>query len=387
MTEAVAALKQANRFANRHSGKFLLAGLVGVAWYNWRAWQKDKAMLARRGRPAPLPALEGWPELPPVSVLVAAWNESDVIRRHLESFRSLRYPHKELVLCAGGSDGTFALAMCYAGPRVLVLEQLPGEGKQRALSRCFERASGEVVFLTDADCLLDDDAFERTLYPVAAAGEQACTGGSRPGADQVRNPFVIAQAASQLYSSLHGPDYASGLLGRNCALRRDLLEASGGLLAPAPAGTDYVLAKRITRAGASIRQMQASRVETAFPTTARAYRRQQRRWLRNVAIHGFYYRAYGEVLRSLLPSAVGTLMLTGPLAATLLGPAAFIAWLLALGHMLASRLRYLRVWEVLNHHSLGWSIRLRLPAYAFLDWVVWSAVWLDHPLGVSCWRW
>ena len=52
-------------------------GLVGAAaaLYNWRLWQRDKAFLAERADPDPLPPLAEWPHLPKVSVLVAAWNE------------------------------------------------------------------------------------------------------------------------------------------------------------------------------------------------------------------------------------------------------------------------------------------------------------------------
>ena len=106
----IAGLRNINRLANRHAGKLLVVGLVGVAFYNWRQWQKDKAFLAVRSEPEPLPPLETWPELPLVSVLVAAWNESEHIDRHIQSFLALRYPHKELVLCAGGNDDTYERA-------------------------------------------------------------------------------------------------------------------------------------------------------------------------------------------------------------------------------------------------------------------------------------
>ena len=123
-----------------------------------------------------MPPLDAWPELPLVSVLVAAWNEAAHINRHIESFLALRYPNKELVLCAGGNDGTLDLAYACAGPQVELLPQAPGEGKQRALARSFHQARGEVIFLTDADCELADEPFERTLWPVIGYGEQVATG-------------------------------------------------------------------------------------------------------------------------------------------------------------------------------------------------------------------
>ncbi|UCC53881.1 MAG: hypothetical protein JSV68_07890, partial [Anaerolineaceae bacterium] len=60
-----------------------LLGIAAVAAYNWRLWQRDKSFLADRKQPEPLPPLDAWPELPLVSVLVAAWNEAAHINRHI----------------------------------------------------------------------------------------------------------------------------------------------------------------------------------------------------------------------------------------------------------------------------------------------------------------
>jgi len=66
-------------------------------------------------------------------------------------------------LAPWGEDGTFKLASRHVGPQVKVLRQAPGEGKQRALARAFDETRGEVIFFTDADCLLADETFERTI--------------------------------------------------------------------------------------------------------------------------------------------------------------------------------------------------------------------------------
>ncbi|HUW13260.1 MAG TPA: glycosyltransferase, partial [Anaerolineae bacterium] len=122
-----------------------------------------------------------------------AWNEAANIGPCIESVLGLRYPHVELVVCAGGDDGTLSSARRYANSAVMVLEQYPGEGKQRALQRCFEQCSGDIIFLTDADCLLDDDSFERVVAPVASGTEEVATGSWRPLDTQLRNPFVLYQ--------------------------------------------------------------------------------------------------------------------------------------------------------------------------------------------------
>jgi cellulose synthase/poly-beta-1,6-N-acetylglucosamine synthase-like glycosyltransferase len=366
------------RLANRHAGKLLLLGLAGVAVHNWRLWQRDKSLLARQKEPDPLPPFDTGADLPLVSVLVAAWNEGEMIGRHIEAFQRLRYPRKELVLCAGGQDNTYDLAASYAADGVIVLRQEPGEGKQRALRRCLERATGEVIFLTDADCLLDDESFERTLAPVIHEGEVVATGTSRPLPGQCANPFVLHQWFIQAGGAARQGAYVGGILGRNAALRRDALEAAGGFDAEVRTGTDYHMAKQVLRQGYRIRHVPDSAVETPFPETLAQYRRQHTRWLRNVVVHGLRFRDYGEVLRCLIPSLLGGLMLAGPLVALFLGPVDLVGWLLLFLHALLSRVRYMRFGESLTHCRFPGEAYARLPLYMLADFATWATTLLQY---------
>ncbi len=356
----------------------VLLGLLASGVYNLWRWRSDRCLVAKHLRRSSPPPPDQWRSAPRVSVLVAAWNEADHIDRHVRSFVGLRYPNRELILCAGGTDDTYARAAHWTGPQVKVLEQCPGEGKQRALRRCFAIANGEVIYLTDADCVLDDDSFERLVFPIAQGLESACSGSSRPYSELSRHPFVVSQIASQCYSALHSPLYAAGLLGRNCAVTRELLRQSGGLDAPAPTGTDYVLAKCLARAGARIRQIPDSRVQTDYPTTASEYLRQQRRWLRNVVARGKEYGAIDEVRSSLLTSGVGVAMITLPFLALVIGPMALGLWVLLLGHAFLGRIRYMFVARAyqglpITPGQIGMIVPLLI-----LDFVAWARPLLDY---------
>ena len=362
-------------------------GFVGVVLYNWHLWQQDKKLLAEKGTPPPLPPLEDWPALPLVSVLVAARNEADFIERHIESFLSLRYPHKELVLCAGGEDGTFELASRYVGPQVKVLHQESGEGKQRALARAFDETRGEVIFFTDADCLLADEPFERTVWPVVTGEEQVATGSSQPLGEQVRDPFAFTQAATQVYSAMRGPKYAPGILGRNCAVARSLLQATAALDAPAPTGTDYVLAKTLDAAGVRIRQVPESRMLTEFPSTACVYLRQQRRWLRNVVVHGRRFGATDEVRAALRTSVTGLVMLLLPGLGALLSPWLIVVWSVLYGQALAARFRYMGfAGAVFSRQVRARDVVVQSPLLV-LDFVAWAQPLVDYVRQRDRWGW
>src|SRR5262249_30835549 len=158
------------------------------------------------------------------------------------------YPDKELVLCAGG--GAFEAAANVAGQGVVLLEQRPGEGKWSALRRSLELATGEIIFLTDADCVLKDAAFEATLAPVLAGETDVATGHSVPFPDdEARSALVAYQGDEQRYLNALSGGESLGLHGRNAAMRRTALEAAGGFSGAVATGTDYALARRLRAAG------------------------------------------------------------------------------------------------------------------------------------------
>lgn len=359
------------QLANSNCGKIMLIGLAGALVYNWHQWEQDKALLAHKVPRTQLPALETWPELPHVSVLVAAWNEAGNIQAHIESFLHLRYPNKQMVLVAGGEDRTYDLAVRYTGTNVIVMRQLEGEGKQYSLQRALLEARGSIIYLTDADCLLDNQSFEKCLFPLIYKGEHVCTGISRPQDSQLSNPFVVSQAASQNYAALHLPVYAPGILGRNCALKRDVLELSGGFEAPVLTGTDYVLAKQLDRFGVRIRQSTQSCIVSEFPTTIRHYLHQQRRWIYNILENGWRYSAINEVRANLLNSLVGLLMLGLPIATLIFGRFCLIIWGALFFNAWLSRLRYWKVFCIIHGLQKTYPVVFQ-PVYLVIDFTAWA---------------
>lgn len=338
-------------------------------------WAMREQRRARRLRPTPLPPLE---DTPRVSVLVAAWNEAPIINDHITAFTRLRYPNKQLILCAGGPDQTYLQATRTTHPDVTVMQQHPGEGKQRALQRCYMVADGEIIFLTDADCLLDDASFERTLAPVIQHEAWVATGGSRPLPVQQQHPLVQHVWFTDLYTRWARPPgrFIDGLLGRNIAIQWAALEAVGAFRAHVPTGTDYYLARQLLECGYHIRYVPESVVMTQYAETWAAYQQQQTRWLRNLVVHGLRFQAYADVRRSLMSSLIGLVMLFGPLLALRRGGG--MLWSLAWWHVFLSRVRYMRFGALLTGQRFRgyW----RLPLYMLLDFSIWARVLLQYPL-------
>ena len=337
--EIIRTLRTAHRTLNHWALPFGAAGLAFVSWHNWQQWRRDKEAFANRSQNAPSPTVEAWPTQPKVSVLVAAWNEAAHIERHIQSFLALSYSHKELILCAGGEDGTYALARPYAKDNEIVMEQQSGAGKQRAVRRCFAQASGNIIFLTDCDCVRDDESFVYPIEPIAQGHFEAVTGRSQPLNEQRRNPLVQYQWYIDLEWSRHLPKVVDGVLGRNCALSRTALERIGAFNAPAETGTDYVMSRRLTQQDIAICAETRSVVATEYPSDARSYLRMWRRWNKNLLIHGLRFWAWNDVrgvaIAAVLYSGMTLLIVLAPLV----GPIALVTSLLLFATAGLNRLR------------------------------------------------
>src|SRR5258706_536694 len=76
-------------------------GLVALLMlaFNTVLLYRDRA-LSRRLRNGRAPSAARLPDTVKVSVVVAAWNESATIERHIQSVLALRYPNIQYIVCA-----------------------------------------------------------------------------------------------------------------------------------------------------------------------------------------------------------------------------------------------------------------------------------------------
>lgn len=107
--------------------------------------------------------------LPPVAVLVPAYNEEKVIVRTIRSALTSDYANlRVIVIDDGSSDGTLeaarsAFALEAASGRVLILTK-PNSGKADALNFGLEHLRGEEIFVgIDADTVIARDAISRLI--------------------------------------------------------------------------------------------------------------------------------------------------------------------------------------------------------------------------------
>ncbi len=100
---------------------------------------------------------------PPLSVIVAAHDEVEVIAGKVANVLRSDYPPEllELIVASDGSqDGTVEAARNAGATRVL---DLPRIGKLSALNRAEQVASGEILVFTDADSLFEPGTLRRLM--------------------------------------------------------------------------------------------------------------------------------------------------------------------------------------------------------------------------------
>ncbi len=143
---------------------------VGLIAYTHVGYPLILWLLAKLRR---LPTLEHphtFEDLPAVSLIVAAYDEVDVIAAKVENALALDYPRDRLqiIVASDGSSDTTVEAARGAGAD-LVLD-LPRGGKIAAQDAAAERATGEILAFSDANSFWHGDALLRLVEPFADPG-------------------------------------------------------------------------------------------------------------------------------------------------------------------------------------------------------------------------
>ncbi len=164
----------------------------------------------------------GTEHLPGVSLIVAAYDEEDVIAAKVANALALDYPRErlELIVASDGSGDATAAAGAAAGAD-LVLD-LPRGGKIAAQNAGAARASGEVLAFSDANCAWDPDALRRLVEGLADPSVGYVCGQVRftdAEGDNLEGAYWrYEMAVRELESSLAGVTAGNGAI---YAVRRD----------------------------------------------------------------------------------------------------------------------------------------------------------------------
>jgi cellulose synthase/poly-beta-1,6-N-acetylglucosamine synthase-like glycosyltransferase len=218
-----------------------------------------------------VPELDGEP--PKVSLIVAAYDEEEVIERKVANARALDYPANRLeviVASDGSSDRTADLARSAAADLIL---ELPRRGKVAALNEAARQASGTILAFSDANSFWRPDALRRLVARFSdervgyACGQVRFLGGE--GGNQEGLYWRYEMAVRRMESRLAGITAGNGGI---YAVRREAyieLDPSRGQ----DIGFPFELTKRGWRA---VYEPAAVAEEKMVPTVEGEFRRKRR---------------------------------------------------------------------------------------------------------------
>jgi glycosyltransferase involved in cell wall biosynthesis len=107
---------------------------------------------------------------PSVSIVVAARNEADKIRRKIEHTLALDYPKDRLeilVASDASDDGTDDIVKEFVGRGVHLVRAAERRGKEHVQGLALSVATGEIVVMTDAATILEPDALTQLVQNFA----------------------------------------------------------------------------------------------------------------------------------------------------------------------------------------------------------------------------
>ncbi|NMB88192.1 MAG: glycosyltransferase family 2 protein [Chloroflexi bacterium] len=220
---------------------------VSAIVYTYAGYPLLLALLARR-HPRPVPNSG---HTPPVTVLIAAYNEEEVLANKLENTLALDYPPDRLqvlVAADGSQDRTAAIAGEFAARGVELSYRPQREGKMAAINRAMDCVRGEVVVFSDANNLYAPETLQALVTPFSDPQVGAVSGaksilagdgvlGESEGLYWKYESFIKKQE-TRLGS-------CTGVAGEILAVRKDLFQPAS----QAVINDDFYLAMQVIRQG------------------------------------------------------------------------------------------------------------------------------------------
>lgn len=228
---------------------------------------------------------------PPLTILVAAYNEEEFIADTLKSIDEQHYPGElqVIVINDGSTDQTAAIVreIQPSYPRLMLLNIEKNGGKANALNCALKIALHDLVLTVDADSYLYRDALQSI---VERYFEDPHNTRAVAGTVLVRNSRSSWIAQAQEWDYFHGiaaikrtQSLFQGTLvaqGAFSLYDRATVVALGGW--PDCVGEDIVLTWAILKAGFRIGHCEDACLFTNAPTTLKQFFRQRRRWARGM---------------------------------------------------------------------------------------------------------
>jgi cellulose synthase/poly-beta-1,6-N-acetylglucosamine synthase-like glycosyltransferase len=109
---------------------------------------------------------------PYVSILVPTYNEKNMIRNRIENLISMNYPgdkYEIIVVDSGSGDGTAEIVDSFmkeyhdTDPALRLIREERRKGKASAINTGKNHSKGDIVLVTDANCIFDKNVLREMM--------------------------------------------------------------------------------------------------------------------------------------------------------------------------------------------------------------------------------
>ena len=227
--------------------------------------------------------------IPPISVIVPAYNEEANIKRTLDSIIDSDYPAKEVIVIDDGSrDLTYTIASGYAQRyskhcRIIVMRKQNG-GKVSAINYAVRFAVGEIIIVIDADSIIEKNTLKEAVREfqrpdvVAVAGKVKVLNPSNFLTNCTALELVLgANLQRPAFSLLGVVMIVPGALG--AFSKKRMMQC--GLYDRDTIAEDFDITVKIAKGGGKIVGI-SSISYTEAPTTIKEFYKQRSRWYRGI---------------------------------------------------------------------------------------------------------
>jgi peptidoglycan-N-acetylglucosamine deacetylase len=220
---------------------------------------------------------------PPVSVIIPAYNEEEVICKTISSILATNYPYLEIILVDDGSkDGTsrFAWEQFSEDPRVKIYKKR-NAGKAAASNYGIKKATHDIIVAIDADTILTTNAIIELVKPLKDESISGVAGKVIIGNDdkaitklQQVEYYTGQNIDKAMYDYMGAVLVVPGCIG---AWRKSVVLSVGGYKEDTLA-EDLDLTITILEAGHKVTYVETSLAITEAPADWKALAKQRYRW-------------------------------------------------------------------------------------------------------------
>lgn len=254
---------------------------VGVVCYTFVGYGIVLYILVKLKRliKSPYPISDESASYPTVTLMVAAYNEADVMDAKIANTLELDYPEERLQLIFvtdGSTDDTPVIVGTHAG--IMLLHQPERRGKMAAIKRAMDYVTGTITVFTDGNTFLNPEAIKQLVKHYQNPKVGAVAGEKRIRVDRTADASAAGEGFYWKYESkLKQLDYA---LYSNVGAAGELFSIRTALYPTVETDTiidDHMIAMRIAEKGFIIGyEPRAYATETASENTKEELKRKIR---------------------------------------------------------------------------------------------------------------